>query len=289
MRIDHVLLTRFNLPSVGVESLVRAQEGWLVDRIALFERYCLPAVAQQSEQGFHWIIYLDTQSPQWLRERIGELGNCGLFTAIYRDEVPHDVLVADIRGVTGAGGDVLLTTNLDNDDGLAVDFVSRLQSAVKSQSRVAVYVVNGLIQQSGRLYLRRDRVNAFCSVSESWEAPLTCWTDWHTKLGELMPVIEILGHPGWLQMIHTGNVSNRVRGTRVAPGKYREIFKVGLDEAGDPAAFELILDSCVFSPLRAGKDALRGAAKALILGVAGKKGLNAFKSFLAGGAPTRAN
>jgi hypothetical protein len=27
--IDHVLLTRFNLPSRGLESLIRAKDGWL--------------------------------------------------------------------------------------------------------------------------------------------------------------------------------------------------------------------------------------------------------------------
>ncbi|MFQ4147835.1 glycosyltransferase [Arthrobacter sp. LAPM80] len=289
MRIDHVLLTRFNLPTPGVESLVRAQEGWLIDRMALFERYCFRSVEQQSEQGFQWIIYLDTQSPQWLRDRIGELGSGGLFTAIYRDEVPQDVLIADIRRVSGAAGDVLLTTNLDNDDGLAVDFVHRVQSAVKDQRRVALYLGNGLIQQGGRLYLRRDPKNAFCSVSDSWQDPSTCWVDWHTKLGELMPVVEILGSPGWLQMIHTGNVSNRVRGYRVAPGRYKEIFKVGLDEVGEPAALKLLLDGCVLAPGRAARDALRRAGKALILGVAGKSGLDAFKSFIAGDASTRAH
>jgi len=40
---DHVLLTRFNLPSKGFEGMITAKEGWLTDRIALFEFYCLPS------------------------------------------------------------------------------------------------------------------------------------------------------------------------------------------------------------------------------------------------------
>ena len=40
--IDHVLLTRFNLPSAGAEAAIRNRKGWLEHRIVLFERYCLP-------------------------------------------------------------------------------------------------------------------------------------------------------------------------------------------------------------------------------------------------------
>ncbi|MBY8850425.1 putative rhamnosyl transferase, partial [Saccharothrix sp. MB29] len=68
--MDHVVLTRFNLPSVGAESVVRAQEGWLTKRVGLFERYCLPSVAAQTSSDFRWLIYFDPESPQWLKDRI---------------------------------------------------------------------------------------------------------------------------------------------------------------------------------------------------------------------------
>ncbi|WP_343319817.1 glycosyltransferase [Arthrobacter sp. TMP15] len=281
MNIDHVLLTRFNLPSLGVESLVRAQEGWLRDRQILFEKYCLPAVRSQSIKNFQWIIYFDTQSPKWLKLRIAELARDGDFIAIYRDEVPHATLLEDLRRVTGASREGLLTTNLDNDDGIASDFVERLQKAVQNQSRTAIYVVNGLIQQGNRLYLRRDKVNAFCSVSESWTSPVTCWSDWHTKLGEKMKVLEVGGTPGWLQVIHTGNVSNRVRGRRVGPGLFRDIFAVGMADALEPRSLELAMDRLVLNPARATKDALRVVAKNVVLAFGGKGGLERLKVIVA--------
>lgn len=281
MKIDHVLLTRFNLPSPGVESLVRAQEGWLRDRQVLFERYCLPAVLSQSEKNFHWIIYFDTQSPDWLRSRIAELGRDGIFTAIFRDEVPHNTLLEDIRKLTGGRGDILLTTNLDNDDGVAVDFVQRLQNAVKDQTRQAIYLVNGLIQHGERLFLRRDPVNAFCSVSESWSRPATCWSEWHTKLGERMDVQEIAGPPGWLQVIHTGNVSNRVHGSRVRPGGYRTNFTIGLEEVREPEVLELLVDGMVLNPARKTREFIRVFGKNVILRFWGKKSLERLKVLLA--------
>lgn len=281
MNIDHVLLTRFNLPSPGVESLVRAQEGWLRDRQILFEKYCLPAVMSQSIKNFQWIIYFDTQSPEWLKLRVAELACDGDFIAIYRDEVPHATLLEDLRRVTGASREGLLTTNLDNDDGIASDFVERLQKAVQNQNRTAIYVVNGLIQRGNRLYWRKDRVNAFCSVSESWSNPVTCWSEWHTKLGEKMQVLEVGGTPGWLQVIHTGNVSNRVRGRRVGPRLYRNIFAVGMADALEPRSLELAMDRLVLNPARATKDALRVVAKNVVLALGGKGGLECLKIIVA--------
>ena len=55
--IDHVFLTRFNLPSGGTEARIRARETWLAERWTLFERYCAPSVAAQTSDRFRWIIY----------------------------------------------------------------------------------------------------------------------------------------------------------------------------------------------------------------------------------------
>src|SRR4051812_14454073 len=149
--LDHVLLTRFNLPSAGHEGLVRAKENWLRDRVALFERYCLPSVRAQTCQDFTWIVYFDPQSPQWLRDWAGEHQDSGDFHVVYRDEVPRAVLLDDIRAaLPGAPRGTLLTTNLDNDDSVARDFVARLQAATPVTERAAVYLGDGLIVQGDR-------------------------------------------------------------------------------------------------------------------------------------------
>ena len=275
--IDHVILTRFNLPTAGVESLVRAQEGWLRNRQVLFEKYCLPSVMLQTRQDFSWIIYFDTQSPGWLKERISELSASGDFFAIYRDTVSPEELIEDIRNSVAGESDVLLTTNLDNDDGLALDFVERLQDSVLDEIRTARYFPAGLIQQGDRLYLRHDPDNAFCSVSESWQEPRTCWTDWHNLLGNHMPVLELDGGPGWLQVIHSGNVSNRVRGTRVPANNYRAEFVGGLKEVAEPTKLEMRGERYVRAPLRWLRESVRATAKKLALLIGGKNALDQVK------------
>ena len=92
--LDHVLLTRFNLPSKGHESLVRAQENWLKNRVMLFERYCLPSVLAQTCRSFSWIIYFDPESPVWLLDWVRSHEQWGYFNPYFREEVPGRIYSA---------------------------------------------------------------------------------------------------------------------------------------------------------------------------------------------------
>lgn len=61
--VSHVFVTRFNLPTPGPESLVRAQEGWLRNRWELFCRYTVPSMRAQTSCDYDWLIYFDPESP----------------------------------------------------------------------------------------------------------------------------------------------------------------------------------------------------------------------------------
>ncbi len=281
--IDHVLLTRFNLPSPGVESLVRAKEGWLRSRVDLFETFCVPSVLAQTNRNFHWIIYFDPHGPAWLHDRAAEFESRGVFVPIYRQSVSPSELVEDLRRVTGASGSTLITTNLDNDDGIAIDFVERLQRCVPASSRSALYFSRGLILSPTDLHLRVDRHNAFCSVREEWDTPSTCWLDWHDLLPRYMPVTLIEGEPGWLQVVHGGNVSNRVKGRLVRRGSYPALFPGLLDSIDDPAPRDLVRARLLVEPLRGLRETGRGVAKRAARAVLGKDGLDRLKSRLAKG------
>jgi hypothetical protein len=282
MTFDHFLLTRFNLPTGGVEARIRAGESWLVNRWALFERYCAPSVSAQTCQGFRWVVYFDPESPNWLKKAIEPYVRRGLFVPRFRAEVSTPVLVSDLRALAAHGDGMLLTTNIDNDDGVAVDFVQRLQAAVTFDDRRAMYIVEGLIKGPDGVYLRRDRDNAFCSVAEPWVDARTSWDDWHIMLGRTMPVVEIEGGPGWLQVIHGENVSNRVRGRLVSPGAWRTRFPGLLDDVGDPGAARILRDRVLASPSRGMRDTARAAAREAALAVLGKDGMLRLKARLRG-------
>jgi hypothetical protein len=278
--IGLAVITRFNLPSPGAESLIRAKEGWLRGRVELFERYCLPSVVAQSDRDFAWIVYVDPASPPWFLDWVDRTAP-GAFTPLRREAVEPADLAADVALVLGGQTgrpltDRVLTVNLDNDDAVAVDFVARLRAAGEQRTgRTALYLENGLILQGTHLFARRDRSNAFCAVVEPWQdgsggGPVTCWADWHNRLELQMPALRIGGAPGWLQVVHGSNVSNRVRGRRVSPRPYAGLFAVVVDDLPRPAAGDLLVDRFVRSPLRALRDAARHAVKTAVLRVGGR-------------------
>lgn len=267
MGVDHVLLTRFNLPSPGVEQMIRAREGWLRQRVELFDRYCLPSVAGLRGPRPDWLVYLDPQSPEWLLDKMREHEAAGLLTPMLREEVPREALVADLRRLVPLPGDALVTTNLDNDDGLAPDFSERVRAAGAGHQRCAIYLVRGLIATDDRLYLRTDRSNAFCSVRESWTDPVTAWSAYHNELGRHMPVVRLAGEPGWLQVVHARNVSNRVRGRLVSPGAYTGFAGLELDA---PSVGDLVRYRVLRSPARAARDLARGGARRVAIRMLGK-------------------
>lgn len=277
--VSQFLITRFNLPSRGHESLIRAQENWLRERVALFERYCLPSVLQQTCDDVTWIIYFDPDSPGWLHDWIAMHVSAGHFVALFRTEVSQTELLADLRAAAGEmTGGTLVTSNLDNDDGIAIDFVARVRGQVRAGERMAIYLSEGLIRQGSALYRFSYPHNPFCSVAEPWEGARTCWADWHNLLGHHMPVTVDAGAPGWLQVVHGRNVSNRARGDRVDPSAYLGGFSGILDDLPPLTRAELIRERLLSAPSRKLRETARAGAKKTIAWVGGKEGLDRAKA-----------
>lgn len=278
---DHVLLTRFNLPTPGVEGLIRARDNWLAERVELFETYTVPSVERQTKRP-SWLVYLDPQSPPWLVDRLQLWQDREVLTAVYRDVVETSDLRADLNAHVHRSHDRLMTTNLDNDDGLAIDFCERLGAVRTSVPRSVVYWPSGLIRRGQNLYVRTDRRNAFCSVLESWSEPVTSWSEYHNEFPRTMPVTELKAPPGWLQIVHGSNVSNRVRGRLVSPIPYLDRYAGALAGVRIPDRSEVLRDSMLGYPLRSARDGLRSTARVFGLSVLGKDRYQSVKASLAG-------
>jgi hypothetical protein len=125
-------------------------------------------------------VSFDPESPRWLFDRLGPHVTSGVFTPIFREEATWREVGADVRHLTGARGNLLISTNLDNDDALAADFIERIQRLASPGETRALFLERGVIACGERAYLRLDRDNAFCIVAEPWGAePATAWRDWH--------------------------------------------------------------------------------------------------------------
>ncbi len=276
MSIPHVFLTRFNLPTTKVESSIYSPT-WLTDRFELFRTFTVPSVLSQSPQNRHWIIYLDGNSPQWLKSAMRDLQEAGVATPNYGGRVQHEFLLTHLREVLGRDCGPLTTSNLDNDDGLAKDFVQRLRDVPVDVPDTALYFTNGLIRSGGRLYRRSDPDNAFCAVRSDLADLRTCWSEWHNRLHTLMPVVCLDGDPGWLQVVHGTNVSNRVRGRLADPELYRDLFPGLLDDVASVSPAQHVSDRLIRQPARGLRDTVRGRGAKLAIKVVGQGGLEEMK------------
>lgn len=117
-------------------------EDWLKRRIDLFDSYTLLSVVQQSCPKFAWLIFCDRSSPAWLAESLYGIADSGVHQ-VWIDGPMFGVVVAhEIRD--RSRGKPIITTLLDNDDVLAVDFVERVQSIAVGSVPLAIDFRNGL-------------------------------------------------------------------------------------------------------------------------------------------------
>lgn len=253
-----VIMTRFNL-AMPQRNAIRQRPGWLEGRFDLFERYCLPSVASQTVGDFHWVIYFDIDTPAPFRARIEECRKVFPFIAHFTPHFGAEGWPRSLREILGPPSTRwLVTSRLDNDDALAIDHVERLHTAMaeKPPVRGSINFRKGLLLGGDRVYELDHLSNAFAHHVEPWDdKAVTCRTVNHLKLAEFGPVRQIGGPPAWLQVVHGGNVSNKVRGRRISGAEARGLFPDSvLGPLRPVSAVELGAENLVLAPLRNARD-----------------------------------
>lgn len=216
--MQHVVLTRFNCRFGADWTKTAVDPAWLAPRFDLFERYCLPSVLAQQCQAFLWLIFFDAETPEPFASRAAALAH-GNIRPQFVGTLTGELIRTAIRKQIADNQTHVITTRLDNDDGLASDFIGRVQAAfVPRDHKEYLNVTEGFILSDRRLYRWRHPHNAFVSLVEPTAGPIEgVWTVPHTQIARHAPVRQIAGGPGWLQVIHGANVSNKVRGKRSSP------------------------------------------------------------------------
>ena len=255
----HAIMTRFNLP-LPMLTRFRERPGWLEERAALFERYCLASIAAQTARGFHWIVYFDIDTPEDFRERIEGWRRRFPFTAYYTPFFEAEGWPRSLRETIGAAPTPwLLTTRFDSDDALSCDHVERLQAALSrcTPERASWNLTNGFVLSDGRVYDHVHLSNAFASWLEPWdEAARTCMTINHMKMADHGPIHQVGGLAAWLQVVHGGNLSNKIRGRRVPGERARGQFpNEVLGPLRPTSAAAVAMENVVLTPLRGARDA----------------------------------
>ena len=273
--IKHYILTRFNVASPGREQAIRLRPGWLAGRFELFEKYCLPSVASQTIKEFEWIIFFDNTTSDHFREKIITLQKVFPFRA----EFTH---LSDMREIApqavrkNHSANWLLTSRLDSDDILAVDHVARLRAIIGPVRSQVINFLEGTIlsvnRKGPRLYRIEDHSNPFASLLEPLRPEAkTIWGEKHVDISKMTPVRQIAGRPAWMQIVHGGNVSNRIKGERVAIADYRDAFPhlSMIAETSKESREAIIFENMVASRLRNVRETFRTMAKSMVVSAKG--------------------
>ena len=220
-KMHHFLLTRFNTRAPWFQTYPGITPTWLEHRFRLFERFCVPSVAAQ-QASYDWLVFCDNRTPPAFRTRLSCLASRGLFFPVYVEGILRDSDIAlEVHRRMRADTEILVSTRLDNDDGICKDYVKRVQQAVRDDRSDFVNFPLGLQWHRGRFYVWLEPSNPFVSrieirprLTADWR-PGTVFCDvGHRDLADVAPLRQIWSPPAWLQVIHDRNLANVRRGIR---------------------------------------------------------------------------
>ncbi len=231
--IQHVVLTRFNLPlktfATDRAGQATLTEEWLEHRIRLFRDVCVPSMAAQTCRRFRWIVLIDAAGAATLRPRLEAILD-GIEAVILEAIEPWSWR-KDFRQALEPLPRRILVTRLDNDDVLHPDYLRRAQEILLPYADarpdfmplpLVLTFSRGMCWNGEHFLNMVFPQNAFATwlIDRSEDdaagfAPLPLDIS-HVRVGERFPVIDILlQDPMWVQFIHGRNVSNKAWGKPV--------------------------------------------------------------------------
>jgi hypothetical protein len=231
---EHFILIRFNVRFTGAvpgrEAKLSASQDWLANRIVLFNQFCLPSLKAQTDANFKTLIYFDIRTPEhYLREMRASITEYPNIKLKMCESYGSELVQQDLIEETGGRCNWLVTTRLDNDDGINNRFVEWLHKEIRVGTMEVLNFPMGLIHCDPRIYLSRQESNAFISLSEPYSSFRTVLLSPHKQMNLVAPVRNLTEDPAWIQVIHGANVSNKVRGKRIST-------------ASIPSGFETVLE-----------------------------------------------
>ncbi|AXA97132.1 hypothetical protein CEP17_12335 [Microbacterium sp. PM5] len=220
-RVEHFLITRFH---------VRINDGtplppmeWVEARVDLFERYCLPSVAAQTNSDFTWLVFIDEMSPDRVRDYLeAKLPVNAEIVAV--SGVCEKEVVASQVAARVSGAERILTSRVDSDDSLHPRYIEDVQREALDRAFAFLNFADGYQYSRRRLLRYGHPSNAFISLVEpAAEPPLTVFCDWHDRLSKHGPVVQLKGVRRWVQSCHGSNAVNQERGIRVSSSRAPEL------------------------------------------------------------------
>ena len=216
---DHFVFTRFNLkiPSFNKstnENLVISDE-WLTPRFELFDKYCFPSFKHQKNTNFRWIVFFDTDTPAKFKKMIQQ----------YQQDLPQlepvflssydEMLPAMNQLLSDSKKKYVITSRIDNDDILGLNYIENIQNQFECQDFLVVDQIDGYnlnLYPTVLLGKRRKLSNPFISLIELNDDPVTILSRGHSDWKNEKRTAEISHAYSWIGVIHGSNVTKKFKG-----------------------------------------------------------------------------
>jgi len=224
----NVLLTRFN---ARTGYAAPPTDTWLEHRLEIFQRVCLPSVAAQRRRPDAWLLLFDGSGPERVEPVIRLLEPYSWIVPVWqpsRDGRPEPMAACFAREIEARlpkQAQHLITTRLDNDDALGVDYLKLAcdySCAVVEQDRslddfwISFPIGAQLHGEALRLYVHsRSHFMTRCQTVSQFQASagetvvsIRHGDVFHAGRRVFSPLTD---QPVWLQVVHDRNVSNKER------------------------------------------------------------------------------
>ena len=215
----HYIITRFNLKAkewtVTKNQTKVLDDNWLKNRFELFEMYCLPSIISQTNKNFELVIFFDTDTPQFFKDKIeGYKNQISNLVPIYVENM--ELFLPSIQQyIKDNNEQYVITTRLDNDDCVSKFFVQEIQNNFNKQDYETLDFIDGYslqISPEYKLGNKKHLYNPFISLIEKNENPTSVWSRSHTSWKKEKRIKRITNNKIWLVIIHSENKVNEFDG-----------------------------------------------------------------------------
>lgn len=225
VKFTHYLVTRFNVPvenwNIDKAGRPTLDEPWMTHRLWLFRKYCVPTIVAQTCQDFHWVIYCDINTSFIKKTQIEESVRM-LPDVMIRFVAHQGEMMSDLRKlISGSTTPYVITTRLDNDDGLGQNLIQNVQGHFKEVDKLLLNPIHGIIydiNEKVMTRMRNSKQNHYTSLVEKNKNPeelLTVLGFPHDNPPPGVVIENIAGDRAWLKIIHEKNIKSQLKGRPV--------------------------------------------------------------------------
>lgn len=237
----HFLITRYNVPLDGwhldKSGSSTRDDAWLEHRLQLFKQYCIPTILAQSEKYFTWLIYCNANTPQFYLDTINELLNSMPNVMIQLTSGYHECL-ADIDEIlTNSGTPYVITSRLDNDDGLGIHYIQTIQQNFIAQNGVILNLLNGhgynvTRKVATKMYnIRNNHFSSLIEATKPGGGHISIRGFQHDNPPSDFIIHNLVLSNSWLKVFHERNLKSTTFGYPIFRPQFQALYGIRSQDA----------------------------------------------------------